>query len=182
MRCSTRGGRPADPARRGPPADRPLRAREAAAAASRRSTRTNSSPRSRAGSSGGRRRPSGGRARHRGRTGCECDGDRAPARAGARQPRRQRASATAAGACGSRRCTVDGVVELHVEDEGSGFPPEFLETRSSASRDRTRRAAGGGAGLGLAIVRTIAEAHGGSAHAANRERGGADVWLVLPAG
>ena len=34
---------------------------------------------------------------------------------------------------------VDGVVELHVADEGPGFPPEFLEPPSSASRDRTRR-------------------------------------------
>jgi signal transduction histidine kinase len=36
------------------------------------------------------------------------------------------------------------------------------------------------AGSGLAIVRTVARAHGGEAHAANVE-GGADVWLTLPA-
>jgi signal transduction histidine kinase len=34
--------------------------------------------------------------------------------------------------------------------------------------------------LGLAIVRTIARAHGGEAHAANAETGGADVWIALP--
>jgi signal transduction histidine kinase len=38
----------------------------------------------------------------------------------------------------------------------------------------------GGSGLGLAIVATVAEAHGGAAHAVNRPGGGADVWLVIP--
>jgi signal transduction histidine kinase len=75
---------------------------------------------------------------------------------------------------------ADGRVELHVEDEGRGFPPAFLEhsferfSRAEAGR------AGSGAGLGLSIVRLIAEAHGGSAAAANPTTGGADVWLVLP--
>ena len=69
--------------------------------------------------------------------------------------------------------------ELHVTDDGPGFPPGFLDraferfSRADAARGRS------GAGLGLAIVRTIAEAHGGSAHAANRAPG-ADVWLSLP--
>jgi signal transduction histidine kinase len=35
-------------------------------------------------------------------------------------------------------------------------------------------------GLGLAIVRTIAEAHGGDARAANCRQGGSDVWITLP--
>lgn len=74
----------------------------------------------------------------------------------------------------------DGRMELHVRDEGPGFPPSFLarafERFSRANAART----GGGTGLGLAIVATIAEAHGGSARAANREQGGADVWISLP--
>ncbi len=76
--------------------------------------------------------------------------------------------------------TTDGSVELHVKDEGPGFPPEFLRraferfTRPEAGRG------GAGSGLGLSIVKAIAEAHGGSAHAANSPTSGADVWLVLP--
>jgi signal transduction histidine kinase len=74
-----------------------------------------------------------------------------------------------------------GQVEVHVTDEGPGFPAEFLalafERFSRADRARGR----GGAGLGLAIVDAIARAHGGEAHAVNRADGGADVWLALPA-
>ena len=36
-----------------------------------------------------------------------------------------------------------------------------------------------GSGLGLAIVQTIADAHEGSARAANADGGGADVWITL---
>jgi signal transduction histidine kinase len=71
-------------------------------------------------------------------------------------------------------------VEVHVRDQGPGFPEGFLSraferfSRDSASRRD------GGSGLGLAIVRTVARAHGGDAHAANSSEGGADVWLSLP--
>jgi len=75
---------------------------------------------------------------------------------------------------------VDGTVELAVADDGPGFPPAFLgrvfERFARADESRT----GGGAGLGLSIVRAIAEAHGGTAKAANGEGAGAAVSLVLP--
>jgi signal transduction histidine kinase len=71
-------------------------------------------------------------------------------------------------------------VELHVQDAGPGFPPDFLDhaferfTRADPGRG------GRGAGLGLSIVRTIARAPGGDAHVANRAGGGADAWIVIP--
>jgi two-component system, OmpR family, sensor kinase len=74
-----------------------------------------------------------------------------------------------------------GRVELHVQDQGPGFPPGFLDHAFDrfARADPARQ--GPGAGLGLAIVGVIARAHGGSAHAANLD-GGADVWVALPPG
>jgi signal transduction histidine kinase len=74
----------------------------------------------------------------------------------------------------------DGFVELHVLDEGEGFPEEFRERAfdrfSRADEARSR----GGSGLGLSIVELVARAHGGSAGLRNRPGGGADVWLSLP--
>ena len=79
-----------------------------------------------------------------------------------------------------RSIVHDSRVELHVEDGGLGFDPEFIdqafERFARADEARSR----GGAGLGLAIAAAVATSHGGHAHAANREGGGADVWLELP--
>jgi signal transduction histidine kinase len=75
----------------------------------------------------------------------------------------------------------NGTAELHVLDEGPGFPREFLG-RAFERFSRADASGADGSGLGLAIVETIARAHGGRANAANRPEGGADVWLALPMG
>ena len=74
----------------------------------------------------------------------------------------------------------DARVELHVIDEGAGFPPEFLPRAFERFSRADEARSGERAGLGLAIVDVIAKSHGGSARAANRSGGGADVWLSIP--
>ncbi|MEZ5462037.1 ATP-binding protein [Dokdonella sp.] len=69
-------------------------------------------------------------------------------------------------------------VEVSVADNGSGLPEGFGERwfepyTSSKSR---------GTGLGLAVVKKIAEEHGGSVRAAQREGGGAEFFMRLPLG
>ena len=73
----------------------------------------------------------------------------------------------------------NGAVEIEVGDQGSGFPTEL------APRAFERFARGGntstrGAGLGLAIVHTIAEAHGGSAEIVDGSSRGATIRLRIP--
>lgn len=74
----------------------------------------------------------------------------------------------------------DGVVQLHVRDDGPGFPDGMGEhaferfARGPGAHD------GSGAGLGLAIVSAIAVSHGGRAAAGGNGSGGADVWMEIP--
>jgi signal transduction histidine kinase len=73
-------------------------------------------------------------------------------------------------------------VRFLIEDDGPGIEPDERERifdrfhRVDAARDR----ASGGAGLGLAIVRAIADAHRGAAHAGSSPEGGARMELELP--
>jgi signal transduction histidine kinase len=71
-------------------------------------------------------------------------------------------------------------VELHVTDEGDGFPAGLLPVAFERFTRADGARSGGGTGLGLAIVAAIADAHGGGAFARNGDRGGADVWLAIP--
>jgi signal transduction histidine kinase len=70
---------------------------------------------------------------------------------------------------------------LWVRDTGPGIAPEDQEriferfARASASRRRSE-----GAGLGLAIVRAIAESHGGRAALSSRPGAGATFTLIIP--
>jgi signal transduction histidine kinase len=80
-----------------------------------------------------------------------------------------------------RASLQDGHLRIVVTDAGAGFADNMLdrafEPFARADDDR----AVDGAGLGLAIVRAVAEAHGGSATARNLEGGGAEVSLDIPA-
>jgi two-component system OmpR family sensor kinase len=71
-------------------------------------------------------------------------------------------------------------IDLHVIDEGEGFPKVFLPKAFEPFSRADEARGSGGAGLGLAIVDVVARAHRGSAHAANLGGGGTDVWLSLP--
>jgi len=69
----------------------------------------------------------------------------------------------------------DGVVRFSVEDGGPGLP----EDGGRAFHPFQRGEASDGLGLGLALVRRIAEAHGGTAFAENRAEGGARVGFTV---
>lgn len=78
----------------------------------------------------------------------------------------------------------DGWIEISIEDEGPGAPPEtFMRLVKPFERlepSRNRRT--GGAGLGLAIVTALAKAHGGTLILENLARGGLRAALLLRAG
>lgn len=75
----------------------------------------------------------------------------------------------------------DGFAYLFVSDTGPGVPPEEQAKiwdrlyRSDHSRSKA------GLGLGLSLVRAIVTAHGGTATVRNRDRGGAEFEIRLPA-
>ncbi len=69
-------------------------------------------------------------------------------------------------------------VAITVVDDGPGFAPDILSTAFEPLVSGRAK----GIGLGLALVKSVAERHGGRATAHNREGGGAEVRVVLPRG
>ncbi len=78
---------------------------------------------------------------------------------------------------------IGNAVRISVDDSGPGFPPDLLERAfdpfTSSATGGDNNGSRSGAGLGLAIVRAVAEAHGGTAAAENLPAGGARVTLLL---
>jgi signal transduction histidine kinase len=78
----------------------------------------------------------------------------------------------------------DGAPVLLVDDDGPGIPEadraRVFERFTRLSSSRTRDGDGGGAGLGLALVRRIAEQHGGRVRADRSPQGGARLEVRFP--
>ena len=82
-----------------------------------------------------------------------------------------------------------GTVRFFVSDDGIGVPEShqsriferFYKVDRSRARDRDTERLGGSAGLGLAIVRHIAEAHGGVVGMDSEEGVGSTFWIEVPA-
>ena len=73
-------------------------------------------------------------------------------------------------------------VEITVNDEGRGIPPEFIDTvferfkQVKTSDSKNKR----GAGLGLTICKAIVEKHGGKIGVTSQEGKGSTFWFCIP--
>ena len=72
---------------------------------------------------------------------------------------------------------------VSVQDQGPGIPPDEMNMLFTSFGKTSVKPTGGekSTGLGLAICRKIVEAHHGTIAATNRESGGADFSVTLPA-
>jgi PAS domain S-box-containing protein len=78
---------------------------------------------------------------------------------------------------------VPGAAEIRVRDDGAGIEPDLLlhVFEPFVQAERTLARTSGGLGLGLALVKGLAEMHGGSARAASAGPGqGAELVVRLP--
>jgi len=82
----------------------------------------------------------------------------------------------------------EDVVRFSVADDGIGVPDShkariferFYKVDRSRAREQDAEPLGGSAGIGLAIVRHIAEAHGGSVGLRSEEGVGSTFWIDVP--
>ena len=70
-----------------------------------------------------------------------------------------------------------GMLSLEVSDDGAGIDPHDVESLFEPFVTKRTR----GVGLGLAVVRRVAQIHGGSVSASNRAGGGALFTMLLQA-
>jgi signal transduction histidine kinase len=75
-------------------------------------------------------------------------------------------------------CGEDGTVRMIVGDTGTGIAAEELAYVFDRFRTGTNRK---GTGLGLALVRAVANAHGGEVHVRSAPGEGSEFEIVLPA-
>jgi two-component system phosphate regulon sensor histidine kinase PhoR len=83
--------------------------------------------------------------------------------------------------------SADAAIRFYVSDDGIGVPDShqqriferFYKVDRSRARERGEEL-GGSAGLGLAIVRHIAEAHGGRVGLDSEEGVGSTFWIEVP--
>jgi len=78
--------------------------------------------------------------------------------------------------------TVGDEVQVVVANTGPEIPPYEVESlfKPFYRLGAERLVGGKGAGLGLSIVRSVAEAHGGTVTATPRAGGGLEITVVLP--
>jgi two-component system phosphate regulon sensor histidine kinase PhoR len=76
----------------------------------------------------------------------------------------------------------DGKLELFVQDDGPGIPPESLDRvfERFYRVDKARSRDQGGTGLGLSIVKHIVQAHGGEVWVKSELGKGATFFFTLP--
>jgi len=78
----------------------------------------------------------------------------------------------------------DGKIEVFVQDDGPGIPPEALERvfERFYRVDKARSREQGGTGLGLSIVKHIVQNHGGKVWVKSELGKGATFFFTLPQG